>query len=193
MIRRLALGVVTLSIVLSGCGGLDASEETLIPVQAGELPVLTVGSEVYLPPKDRSDPIDIGGSDLSDKPLNIQETRGQVTVVNFWATWCPPCREEMPVFARAAQALADDDVTFVGVNVEDDRDAARTFAANVPFRSIIDADGRLLPRIEGVPPKSLPITLILDRQGRIATRVIGPIQEATFTQLVQRVLAEDQA
>lgn len=191
--RRLVLGVVTLSIVLSGCGGLDASEQTLIPVQAGDLPVLTVGSEVYVPPTDRSDPIDVGGSDLSDEQLNIQETRGQVTVVNFWATWCPPCREEMPVFARAAQALADDDVAFVGVNVEDDRDAARTFAANVPFRSIVDADGRLLPRIEGVPPKSLPITLILDRQGRVATRVIGPIQEATFTQLVQRVLAEDQS
>jgi thiol-disulfide isomerase/thioredoxin len=191
--RRLVLGVVTLSIVLSGCGGLDASEQTLIPVQAGDLPVLTVGSEVYVAPTDRSDPIDVGGSDLSDEQLNIQETRGQVTVVNFWATWCPPCREEMPVFARAAQALADDDVAFVGVNVEDDRDAARNFAANVPFRSIVDADGRLLPRIEGVPPKSLPITLILDRQGRVATRVIGPIQEATFTQLVQRVLAEDQS
>lgn len=190
--RWLALGVVTLSIVLSSCGGLDASEQTLIPVQAGELPVLTVGSEVYLPPKDRSDPIDIGGSDLSDAPLNIQETRGQVTVVNFWATWCPPCREEMPVFARATQALADQEVAFVGVNVEDDRDAARTFSANIPFRSIVDVDGRLLPSIEGVPPKSLPITLILDRQGRIAARIIGPIKESTFTQLVQRVLAEEQ-
>jgi len=111
--------------------------------------------------------------------------------VNFWATWCPPCIDEMPLLAQAATDLAGEPVTFIGVNVEDDPAAAQALGGSVPFRSIVDSTGSLLQTVPEVLPKSLPITLILDRQGRVAVRIIGPISPVTFTDTVRAVIAAE--
>jgi thiol-disulfide isomerase/thioredoxin len=191
MKRTWGIGCVVLAFMLTGCGMFDATKTTLVPVKAGQLPAVTMTSETIIAPQDRSAPVSLSGKDLSGQPLNVGDTRDRVTVVNFWATWCPPCIDEMPLLAQTATDLAGEPVTFVGVNVEDDPDAAQALGGSVPFRSIVDPSGSLLQTVPEVLPKSLPITLILDRQGRVAVRIIGPISPVTFPDTVRAVIAAE--
>lgn len=191
MNRTWGIGFAVLAFMLSGCGMFDATETTLVPVKAGQLPSATRTSETIIAPQDRSAPVALSGQDLSGQPLSVGDTRDRVTVVNFWATWCPPCIDEMPLLAQAATDLAGEPVTFIGVNVEDDPAAAQALGGSVPFRSIVDSTGSLLQTVPEVLPKSLPITLILDRQGRVAVRIIGPISPVTFTDTVRAVIAAE--
>jgi hypothetical protein len=97
----------------------------------------------------------------------------------------------MPEFAEVARNLEGQGVTFVGLNVQDEVDAAREFTTDTPYRSIIDQDGDLLARIPDVPPRALPVTVILDPQGRIAVRIVGPIVLGTLEDTVRSVIAEE--
>ncbi len=103
--------------------------------------------------------------------VRLSDLRGKPVVINFWATWCPPCRAEMPAFVKTA---ADDDVVVLAVNVEEDRNLVEAFAAefgmNMPV--VLDRDGQLNQHY-GV--QGLPTTYFVDRQGKIASIVVGQI------------------
>jgi thiol-disulfide isomerase/thioredoxin len=179
------------AVMLNGCGLLSPAEETLIPLEAGEITTDPGIGMTVIPAEERGEPLDISGADLDGGELSLADSRGDITVVNAWATWCAPCRSEMPEFAEVAREFADQGVTFIGLNVQDDAGAAREFTADTPYRSIIDEDGALLGRIPNVPPRALPVTVILDREGRIAVRIVGPIVLGTLDDTVRSVLAED--
>jgi thiol-disulfide isomerase/thioredoxin len=115
---------------------------------------------------------------------------GKVTVVNAWASWCAPCIEEIPELIAAQKASKDLGVQFLGLNVNDDLESAREFSQEIPYPSIADPEGRLLALIPGIPPSGLPSTLIVDRNGQIAVRIIGPITEEVLTALIIEVAAE---
>lgn len=188
-----AAWVIALCGSLTGCGLLSPDEELLIPVQAGQLTTDPGIGLTVIPPEDRSAPLDISGVDLDGQPISLSDSRGEVTVINSWATWCPPCRAEMPEFADVARKLEGQGVTFIGINVQDDLERAREYTADTPYRSIVDEDGSLVARIPDVPPRSLPVTVILDRQGRIAVRIVGPIVLGTLEETVLGVLASEQS
>lgn len=190
---RLSAGIVALSLTLSGCGLLSPSEEVLIPVDAGRLTTDPGIGMTVIPPEERGAPLDISGVDLDGGELSLADARGDITVVNAWATWCAPCRSEMPEFAEVAKEFHGQGVTFIGLNVQDDAQAAREFTVDTPYRSIIDEDGGLLARIPDVPPRSLPVTVILDREGRIAVRIVGPIVLGTLADTVRSVLVDEAA
>ena len=97
----------------------------------------------------------------------------------------------MPEFAEAARNLDGEGVTFVGINVEDNIDDALAFTTDTPYRSIVDKDGSLFASIPDIPPRSLPVTVILDPQGRIAVRIVGPIVLGTLEDTVRSVLAQE--
>lgn len=178
---------------LTGCGLLSPDEELLIPVQAGQLTTDPGIGMTVIAPEDRGAPLDLSGTDLAGAPIALSDLRGDVAVVNSWATWCPPCRAEMPEFADVARKLQGQGVSFVGINVQDDLEAAREYTADTPYRSIVDPDGSLVAQIPEVPPRSLPVTVILDREGRIAVRIVGPIVLGTLEETVRSVLAQEQA
>jgi thiol-disulfide isomerase/thioredoxin len=135
----------------------------------------------------------LAGVDLAGEPIALSDSRGDVTVVNSWATWCPPCRTEMPEFADVARSLDGQGVTFIGINVQDDLDGAREYTSDTPYRSIVDPDGSLVAQIPDVPPRSLPVTVILDSEGRVAVRIVGPIVLGTLEDTVLGVLASEQS
>lgn len=176
-------------VLLSGCGLLSPEEELLIPVQAGQLTSDPGIGLTVIPEAERGEPLELVGVDLDGEPLALSDSRGEVTVVNSWATWCAPCRTEMPEFADAATRLQGQGVTFVGINVQDDLDNAREYTVDTPYRSIVDDDGSLVAQIPDVPPRSLPVTVILDGQGRVAVRIVGPIVLGTLEDTVLGVLA----
>ena len=105
------------------------------------------------------------GGDL----LRMSDLEGKVVVLNFWASWCPPCRAEMPDFEEMWEEMRDDGVVFVGVAVSDSPQDARAFveATGVTYPTGVDASGSIARDYRVV---SLPTTFLIDREGREARR-----------------------
>lgn len=193
--KKLAL-LIVLTASLTGCGNfMSASSDTAISINESDLGGASAQQATdvgltFVAQLDREPIPAIAGLDLDLEPIAIDDFLGQVTVVNAWASWCAPCIEETPELAAAQKATKDLGVQFLGLNVNDDLASARKFAQKIPYRSIADPEGRLLALIPGIPPSGLPSTLIVDRSGQVAVRIIGPITEEVLTALITEVAAE---
>lgn len=110
--------------------------------------------------------------DTEGKLHRLSDYRGKTVILNFWATWCPPCREEIPSMNRAWQQLREEDVVILAVNMGEDEDTIFVFTADYPaqFPLLLDRDGAVIARW---PVKGLPTTYIIAPDGSIAYRAIG--------------------
>lgn len=110
--------------------------------------------------------------DLDGRLHRLADYRGQVVILNFWATWCPPCREEMPAMERAHEALEGEDIAILAINVGEDEDTVFTFTADYPvtFPLLMDRDAEVIEEYQVV---GLPTTFVIDPAGRIVHRVVG--------------------
>lgn len=120
--------------------------------------------------------------------IQLSDYRGQIVVLNFWATWCPPCRVEAPVLQRAAERLESAGVTILGIDVWDDQAAAIEFLkeTGVTYPNAEDAT-RLIPVEFGVT--GLPETFVIDRQGVLVRRWMGPLTDDDLDELLAPLLA----
>jgi thiol-disulfide isomerase/thioredoxin len=115
---------------------------------------------------------------------------GKILVVNFWGSWCGPCVDEAPELEAVYTARADEGVSFVGINVRDEVDNARAFAAqHFTYPSIFDPSSRLALDF-AVAPNAIPSTIVIDRQGRIAAIARGSVYYSDLDPLVAELLAE---
>ena len=125
----------------------------------------------------------------------LGQWRGKILVVNFWATWCPPCREEMPYFSRLHAAYATQGVQFIGI-AADSAEAVRTFSARAPvaYPLLVGGPGIVELSAElGNLSAGLPFTLILDQSAEpVATR-IGRLRETELESLLRRQLSGQSA
>ena len=184
--------LVALSAMLVGCGStVDAG--TLVSTGANPT-ALSVGVTIY-PSASRPSIPELAGPTLDGGPLALSSLRGHVVVINVWASWCEPCRAESPALARVADATRSAGVRFVGIDEQDRAAPAREFAASVgaTYPHLLDSDGSLLSSLRLVPSSGIPSTLVLDAQGRVAARVIGPVDPATFETLVRSVVSGESA
>jgi thiol-disulfide isomerase/thioredoxin len=182
---RLALTVAACALLLvpsAGCSGGDVGASGDQGYVAGK------GIITSLKAADRRRPGPVSGTTLDGRRLSLAAYRGHVVVVNVWGSWCPPCRAEAPMLARAARRLRPRGVVFVGIDSRNPEQAGpRAFVRRyrIPYESIYDPDGRtLLAFHDTLPPNSIPSTVILDRQGRVAASVIGEITRTTLVDLV---------
>lgn len=141
--------------------------------------------------EDRSEPGDVSGVTIDGDPISLADYEGKTVVVNVWGSWCAPCRAEAPDLVAASEELADDDVVFLGINSRDlNQAAARAFVRRfeVPYPSIYDQKGETLLAFRGtLSPNSIPSTVIIDDQGRVAASVLGEISKSTLVGLVEDV------
>lgn len=198
--RRLAVSAafpLALALALTGCA---TSEGDSLATQWEEASdkgfVSGDGTSVSIPPAQRTDPVEFAGVTEFGDDLSSADTRGAVTVVNFWYAGCAPCRAEAPDLVASYAEFAPQGVNFVGVNTRDQEAQAIQFAEEfgIEYPSIMDvAGGRAVQRAFAgqVPLNAVPTTLILDTEGRVAHRVLGQLAgESQLRTLITETLAE---
>jgi thiol-disulfide isomerase/thioredoxin len=129
-------------------------------------------------------------TDLAGKPRSLAEWQGHVLVVNFWATWCAPCREEIPAFVAVRGKTQGSGVEFVGIAV-DHAEKVVEFARKVHISYpvlLLDASGFSLIRALGNPSGGLPFTVFLDARGVIVDRHLGALTQQTLEERLKRLL-----
>jgi thiol-disulfide isomerase/thioredoxin len=112
--------------------------------------------------------------DLDNQLHRLSDYRGKVVLVNFWASWCIPCIEEMPGMQRIANNLRDRPFEILAINIAEDKNRIQKFlkSMGVNFRVLLDRDGSTFKAWQG---RVLPTSFLLDPEGRVRYRVIGPI------------------
>ncbi len=136
---------------------------------------------------DRKPAPELTGKTLDGKTWTLSEQTGKVVVLNVWGSWCPPCRKEAPELVAASKELGSA-VQFIGLNTRDlDPAQAKKFVQEfgVPFPSIYDPNGKALLRFRGqISPKAIPTTLVIDKNGKVAGRVVGEVTKQTLLGMV---------
>jgi len=128
--------------------------------------------------------------DVDGREQALGQWRGKVLVVNFWATWCAPCREEMPEFVRVQTEFGGAGLQFVGIAI-DEVDKVRPFAAQigVNYPLLIGGYGAMeLSKSLGNRLLALPFTIIVNRAGEVAHTQLGPLRDAQLRSIVGRLL-----
>lgn len=148
----------------------------------------------YDPPSTRKPVGDVSGPSLADaaRTVGLGDYAGKVVVLNVWGQWCGPCRAEAPGLELTAQQAGPRGVAVLGIDVRDDRALAQDFvrSAAVTYASIFDYPGRSLAALGGVPRNTVPLTVVLDKQHRVAFVSLVAIQVAQLIPLVRRLAAE---
>lgn len=195
LIRRAAAlaSIVALGATLAACTNDPVAEQYLSGDSKGYISGEFQVQEIA--PDDRGEPVAWSGVTEHGDELSSDDTAGKVTVVNFWYADCAPCRTEAPHLEKVWQDHQDGDVAFVGINVENEAETARSFAEKfgITYPSLIDGKSgeAKLAFAAATPLQATPITLVLDREGRVAARIISAIDSpSVLNTLVDDVLEE---
>lgn len=187
---RALAGALSAALLLTGCAGGQSVRSG--PGGGDSRYVAGSGNAEVIKPTDRRAGPRVAGTTLDGERIAFDDLRGKVIVVNFWASWCAPCRAEAPALEKIHDDTANKGVEFVGVDIRDGREPAKAFVRGfkVGYPSIFDPDGQVTLAFRDVPPNAVPSTLVLDRQGRVAVRIIGATTFSKLNPLVTQVVAE---
>ena len=157
----------------TGAGAQKGAGSGSIPANAG-----TIGSQAP----------DFELTDLSGKKVRLSDFKGKVVILDFWATWCGPCRMEIPDLVKLQTKYGDKGLTIVGLTVSSPEKDVRSFAQDhgMNYPVLLEADD-LTHRYGGVV--GIPTTFVVDRQGRITQKFIGMMESRAFEEAIQPLLA----
>jgi thiol-disulfide isomerase/thioredoxin len=177
------LVALVVALALAGCAGSSATD-----TGAG---FVSGSGTVDFAPDERDPAPDITATTLEGEELSLSDFDG-VVVLNFWASWCGPCASEAPDLVATHEAYGDRGVSLLGVNVRDSETNARSFERDfgIPYPSWFDADSSIASRFGGIGPSALPTTIIVDDDGRVASRLFGAVTEGQLAGRLDALLAE---
>lgn len=177
-VQRAVVGLLTAALLITGCG-----EMTSQPLVANSgTPGLLITPPGLRPPAPA-----IRGDALQGGSVDLADYAGQIVLLNAYASWCPPCLEELPELAAADRDMAN--LQVIGVNVADVPKAGLGVltAVGAEYPAIFDPRGLLLAEFTATPTRGLPFSVLIDEQGRVAGRIIGPATEPMLKEAIQRI------
>jgi thiol-disulfide isomerase/thioredoxin len=142
---------------------------------------------------DRPAAPDVTGVTLTGSRFTLSANRAAVVVMNFWGSWCTPCREEAPALAALARRFPPSVARFIGVDIRDDPASAEAFMRTfrIGYPSLNDPNDQIALDFSGtVPPAGIPTTLVIDRTGRIAARIVGAVSYDGLAALITQISGE---
>ena len=184
-----ALAAVALA--AAACSGGATAQQTAVG-NGSSFVTGSYGTTVFRPGSRPTAPR-ITGTTLTGTRFALAADRGSVVVLNFWGSWCTPCREEAPALGALAQHFSPASVRFVGVDIRDDPASAEAFMRTfrITYPSLNDPNDAVALDFSGtVPPAGIPTTLVIDRTGKIAARIVGGVSYNGLRALIAQVLAE---
>lgn len=187
-LRRTAMQLLVpaiLILLVSGCSS-DQAGAADSGFVAGD------GSIVVLDPSQRTIAPAVTGVTLDGQSFDLAALRGEIVVLNVWASWCAPCRSEAPTLQALWTELQDDGVRFIGLDTRDSSAAAQAFIDRfgITYPNVVDEDGRIqLLFRDTLPPQAIPSTVVIDEQGRVAARLLGEVSEASLRGVIDEVRA----
>jgi peroxiredoxin len=185
-----AVLAAAVALAVAGCEGGPIGQDTA--QSNGQSFVSGSGSNFYKVGSRAMAP-DISGKTLAGQRLRLSSYRGSVVVINFWASWCAPCRAEAPDLAVLATRFRSRGVRFLGIDIQDDPTSADAFlhTFQITYPSLNDPGDEIALAFRGtVPPAAIPTTLVIDRSGHIAARVVGSVSYNGLKELITQVSAE---
>ena len=188
---RRALLAVLAGALLAGCStGADAVDVN----NGGEFRFVagTPRGEV-VPEAERASAPEFSGTLLGGGAFSSAELDGDVAVINFWGSWCPPCRVETPEFQEVYADVRDEGVQFLGINVKETSDQfalAFVDSFGIEFPSLYDPRGEVALAFRDYPATAIPSTIVLDREGRVAAVFTAEVQQVDLRRTLDLVLAE---
>lgn len=125
-------------------------------------------------------------TDLQGKPQPFAQWQGKVRVINYWATWCPPCVEEMPMFSRLQERFAAQGVQFIGIGM-DEIEKMQAFVQKSPVAYPLLVGVTSRSDNPGLMVRGMPYTVILDRAGKVAFSLYGGIKESELEPVLRQL------
>jgi len=189
---RRSLAALAAVLLLGGC---STGSDQVDVNNGGEFRFVeaTPSGEV-IPVDERATAPEFAGTLLDGGAFESADLAGEVAVLNFWGSWCPPCRVETPEFSEVSEDYGDAGVQFLGINVkEQDKQFAEAFIEDkaIHFPSLYDPRGEVALAFRGLNPNAIPSTIVLDRQYRVAAVYTGGVQQDDLRAVIDQVLAED--
>ncbi len=129
-------------------------------------------------------------TDLSGRPLELSSFKGKVVLIDFWATWCPPCRKMIPHLKELRSAYQGRGFEVIGISVGEDAGTVKSFAKSngMSYPIAVSSDGQTEQAYGGI--RGIPTTFLIDKQGRIAQKYVGYHDKASLETEIKKLLAE---
>jgi peroxiredoxin len=184
-----ALGVT--AVLLAGC---STGESAVDVNNGGEFRFVagTPAGEV-IPADERASAPEFSGTLLDGGAFTSTDLSGDVAVLNFWGSWCAPCRVETPEFQELYTEVADQGVQFLGLNVKDQQQFAEAFVTSkgVTFPSLFDPKGQVALAFRDYPADAIPSTIVLDRASRVAAVYTGEVRQDDLRTVLAQLTGEE--
>jgi peroxiredoxin len=152
----------------------------------------TAAGEV-IPAGQRASAPEFSGTLLDGADFSSTDLAGDVAVLNFWGSWCAPCRVESPEFQQVYTEVADQGVQFLGLNVKDQEQFADAFVASkgITFPSLFDPRGQVALAFRDYPADAIPSTIVLDRESRVAAVYTGEVRQGDLRTVLDQLTGEE--
>jgi peroxiredoxin len=189
--KRVLLLLCAGALVLTGC----ATGDSAVDVNNGGEFRFVEGTPrgELIPTEDRATAPEFGGTLLDGDEFSSADLAGDVAVVNFWGSWCGPCRVESPEFQEVFADVRDEGVQFLGINVKDTDQLARAFEENfgIQYPSLADPRGEVALAFRDYPASAIPSTIVLDRRARVAAVYTGAVAQGDLRDVLDLLMGEE--
>lgn len=187
--RRRTAATILAVVLLAGC-----TASTDAPKQTGSEFRFVEGtpSGEVIAKDDRQDAPNITGELLTGEPYALDEHAGSIVVMNFWASWCAPCRIETPDLQQIYETYQPQGVELIGVLVRDTKGQGQTFSqqVGVTYPSLYDPSAKIALQLNGYPLTAIPSTVVIDANGQVAAAYVSVVDVESLTSTIEKLLAE---